>query len=74
MQAYASEDEVIVPRRFLEEILMSENLSTIRLVAFFLARAQSAPDGQPNDQSSGIEASYTDISQATGLCRQSVQE
>jgi hypothetical protein len=75
MQAYGLEDGVVVPRRFFEHILMSENLSTIRVVAFFLARAQSAhPNGQPPGQPSEIEASYSELAQATGLCRQSVQE
>ena len=64
-QQYQAE-EVVMPRRFLEQIIMQESLSTIRVLAFFIAEAQT---GQAE-----IEASYSDISQATGLCRQSVQE
>ena len=66
MPNYGLEDVVVVPRRFFEHILMSENLSTIRVLAFFLTSTEA---GRPE-----IGASYSDISQATGLCRQSVQE
>ena len=59
-------EEVVMPRHFLQQIIMQESLSTIRVLAFFIVKAQT---GQPE-----IEASYTELSQATGLCRQSVQE
>jgi len=59
-------EEVVTPRHFLQQIIMQESLSTIRVLAFFIVKAQT---GQPE-----IEASYTELSQATGLCRQSVQE
>ena len=63
---YQPAEEVVIPRHFLQQIIMQESLSTIRVLAFFITQAQT---NQPE-----IEASYTELSQATGLCRQSVQE